>query len=66
MWRQPGYPPLGRVGADAVEPLGDRRACPSARFAGGQLAGVVAVLDLDLVAGADQVAGDVELPAVDQ
>ena len=64
--RQAGDAALGRVGAEPVQPFGNRRAAPSARLLGGQLAGVVAVLDLDLVAGADQVAGDVELPAVDQ
>ena len=39
---------------------------PVPRLLGGQLPGVLAVLDLDQVAGADQVAGDVELAAVDR
>src|SRR3954447_16548496 len=63
---QAGDPPLRGLGADPVEPVGDGRHPLRHQVVGGELARVLAVLDLDLVAGADEIAGDVELATVDR
>src|SRR5208283_1369402 len=63
--RHAGDPSLGRIDAEPVQPFGNRGS-PLGHVAVDQLAGVVAVLDLDLVAWANQVTGDIQFPAVDQ
>ena len=62
---QPAHAAFGRVGAEPVQPVGDRRAAAGGEIVRRQLERMFAVLDLDLVAGADKVTRDVELPSVD-